>query len=485
MTDSTLILPPGERILDASGNPVSGGTLYFYTAGTTTPLTVYSNSGLTVSLGTSVATDSGGYPSASSVRTLIYTGTAAYKIVCQDALAATLWTHDNIRGALDTSIFITSAASVVTYTVSSVSTGGTWVVADVTGKVFAADPSSASFTRTLPTAASSIGVPFDVKHVGSANIVTLLAQGADKIIVNGTDTARKALLLRAKGDSVRLISDGADFQAFFSAAQFGPRDFAVEDLRTAPAGSPVTGGFYLLNGAPSGAFTSTTPACAANDVVMYDGQSNYQIFRPFTDCGWTAFDKATNTEYIYRDTGWVALSTRALEGVVAALGYTPQRGITIGTEVATTSGTSIDFTGIPAGVKRVTVMFDGVSTSGTSTPIIQLGDSGGVETAGYVSSGVRLVTSGVNTGDFTTGFGVYDNTQWLAANTLYGSFVFSLEDSANNVWAGSFVGRASSTLACLGAGTKATSAVLDRVRITTVVGTDTFDAGAVNISYEF
>jgi hypothetical protein len=306
MTDSVLIFPPGERILDASGNPVSGGTLYFYVAGTSTPLTVYSNSGLSVSLGTSVATDSGGYPSASSVRTLIYTGTAAYKIVCQDALAATLWTHDNIRGALDTSIFITSAASVVTYTVSSVSTGGTWVVADVTGKVFAADPSSASFTRTLPTAASAIGVPFDVKHVGSANIVTLLTQGSDKVVVNGTDTARKALLLRAKGDSVRLISDGVNFQAFFNASQFGPRDFAVEDLRTAPAGSPVTGGFYLLNGAPSGAFTSTTPACAANDVVMYDGQSNYAIFRPFTDCGWVVFDKSTNINYQYRDSAWVS-----------------------------------------------------------------------------------------------------------------------------------------------------------------------------------
>lgn len=202
---------------------------------------------------------------------------------------------------------------------------------------------------------------------------------------------------------------------------------------------------------------------------------------------------ATKGDILVRDTSaWARLAAGTATHVLTAngAGALPSyqaptaTGITIATEQASTSGTSIDFTGIPAGTKRITVMFDGVSTSGTSTPIIQLGDSGGVETSGYTSSGVRLVTSGVNTGDFTTGFGVYDNTQWLAANALYGSFVFSLEDSANNVWAGMFVGRASSTLACLGAGTKATSATLDRVRITTVVGTDTFDAGAINISYE-
>ena len=45
--------------------------------------------------------------------------------------------------------------------------------------------------------------------------------------------------------------------------------------------------------------------------------------------------------------------------------------ITAGTAVASTSGTSIDFTGIPSWVKRITVMFNGVSTNGTSNIQIQ------------------------------------------------------------------------------------------------------------------
>jgi len=55
-------------------------------------------------------------------------------------------------------------------------------------------------------------------------------------------------------------------------------------------------------------------------------------------------------------------------------------GITSGTAVASTSGTSIDFTGIPSWVKRITVMFDVVSTNGSAIILIQLGDSGGIET---------------------------------------------------------------------------------------------------------
>ena len=62
MTDSVQIFPPGFRIPDTAGNPLPGAILYFYDAGTTTPKTVYSNSGLSTSLGTAVTADSAGYP---------------------------------------------------------------------------------------------------------------------------------------------------------------------------------------------------------------------------------------------------------------------------------------------------------------------------------------------------------------------------------------------------------------------------------------
>jgi hypothetical protein len=151
--------------------------------------------------------------------------------------------------------------------------------------------------------------------------------------------------------------------------------------------------------------------------------------------------------------------------------------------VVTTSGTSHDFTGIPAWVKRITIMIAGLSTSGTSNPIIQIGDSGGIEATNYASSGgVITGTPSVATKNFTTGFGIYSNN---AAYVLHGSIVLSLLDASTNTWVCNGQTCLSNTnITQLICGSKSLSATLDRVRITTENGTDTFDAGTINIMYE-
>jgi hypothetical protein len=152
-----------------------------------------------------------------------------------------------------------------------------------------------------------------------------------------------------------------------------------------------------------------------------------------------------------------------------------------GTAVASTSGTSIDFTGIPSWVKRVTVMFDSVSTNGTSVKQIQIGDSGGIETTGYLGTSVQLTDgSSVNAAVFTTGYGIRSA---IAADVLNGSVIIS--NVTGNVWAAQgSITDSSRAAGYLVAGAKTLSDVLDRVRITTVNGTDTFDAGSINILYE-
>ena len=152
--------------------------------------------------------------------------------------------------------------------------------------------------------------------------------------------------------------------------------------------------------------------------------------------------------------------------------------VTVGTSQATTSGTSIDFTSIPSGVKRIVMMLNGVSISGTANLRIQLGDSGGVETSGYSGS----VSAGAGVSNFTSGF---DLDFASASAVVYGQIIFSLCD-ASNTWiaSGLFVSPATSSSGRSLAGVKQTSATLDRVRLTTSNGTDTFDAGAVNIQYE-
>jgi hypothetical protein len=152
-----------------------------------------------------------------------------------------------------------------------------------------------------------------------------------------------------------------------------------------------------------------------------------------------------------------------------------------GTAVASTSGTSIDFTSIPSWVKRVTIMLDAVSTNGSSNWLFQLGDSGGIENTGYISVGTFLGSS-VGGTNYTTGFGLP-----ISSSSHVGQGLILLSNLNGNVWTanGSFAGSGGgSGFIYSTSGAKTLSATLDRIRITTVNGTDTFDAGSINILYE-
>lgn len=167
---------------------------------------------------------------------------------------------------------------------------------------------------------------------------------------------------------------------------------------------------------------------------------------------------------------------RMNSGATAPEWATPA-GITIATEQATTSGTSIDFTGIPSTAKRITVMFKDVSTNGSSKKIIQLGDSGGAETTGYTGA------SSLAAGAWSSGARLQGGGTDAAGDSYGGTTVCTLENASTNTWTITVLGQTGGAVH-YGAGYKATSATLDRVRLTTENGTDAFDAGAVSISYE-
>jgi hypothetical protein len=157
--------------------------------------------------------------------------------------------------------------------------------------------------------------------------------------------------------------------------------------------------------------------------------------------------------------------------------------IASGTSVSA-SGTSVDFTSLPTGVKRITIMFNGISTNGSSNILVQLGDSGGIENTSYIAisaySGGTNLAAGANA---TTGFLV--NVGASSATTFYGSMTLCLQTGTTWVASHTFgIVQGAAYFSVHGGGTKALSATLDRVRITTVNGTDTFDAGTVNILWE-
>lgn len=153
----------------------------------------------------------------------------------------------------------------------------------------------------------------------------------------------------------------------------------------------------------------------------------------------------------------------------------------LGTSVNSTSGTAIDFTGIPSWVKKITIMFEGVSTSGSSPIILQIGDNGGIETTSYLSSGTSLANS-LATSSYTTGFGIGQITS-LSSFVRHGTI--NLYNLVSNVWiANGAFAQSDVAQMLIGAGSKMLSESLNMVRITTLNGTDTFDAGKISIIYE-
>ena len=147
--------------------------------------------------------------------------------------------------------------------------------------------------------------------------------------------------------------------------------------------------------------------------------------------------------------------------------------------VSASGQTAIDFTGIPAWVNRVAVIFSGLSTSGTSDVLVQLGDSGGIETTGYTATQGAIEGGAVGVATSTAGFPL---TLAASSNTLSG--IVTVARQAGDAWVAAGTVKRSGTGLLLPAGDKTLSGALTQLRITAANGTDTFDAGSVAISWE-
>lgn len=197
--------------------------------------------------------------------------------------------------------------------------------------------------------------------------------------------------------------------------------------------------------------------------------------------------KDSSVSYVKVDPNAVATRTQILSATASKLvdaatlnSVLPK----IGTPI-TASGTSVDFTSIPAGVRKVTVTLSGLSTNGTSDLLIQIGDSGGIENSGYSSSYIYANSAGgAGSTNSTAGFIVFTST---AGAVISGAITLFLHNSGSFTWSASgFTSNidGATIRGCSCAGAKSLSAELDRVRVTTVGGVNTFDAGSINIMYE-
>jgi hypothetical protein len=148
----------------------------------------------------------------------------------------------------------------------------------------------------------------------------------------------------------------------------------------------------------------------------------------------------------------------------------------------TASGTSVDFTGIPSWVKRITVGAYGLSTNGTSSSIIRLGGAAnGIITSGYFGLISYMTGSAATTGVSTNGLYVSVST---AAGIVYGSATLTKIVENKWVWSGVYGRDDTTDLMNVVSGAVELAEPLTTIRLTTFSGTEIFDAGTINILYE-
>lgn len=299
MTDYAF--PPGFRATDANDNPLSGGTMRFFAAGTSTPKAVYSDTGRSVSLGTQVNINSAGVPvSGSNVPILIYYGTGSYKYELYDSNGVLVpgMGFDNIAGYVEP----VDPVSVAIPELPVQSRTTTFnVTSDDRANLFNCNPTGGSFAVFLPSAVS-VGNGFAVgfKHNGTANsvsIVTTLAQ-----VIRGRKNTT-SLVLANQGDIAWLLSDGSDWSVI-GADREPPEYFIVLDRLTTPPVSPDGGARYLINGNPAGAWS--TLGFSENDIAEADGNGSWVRYIPSD--GWMAYDQDENILLQYRGSSWIALT---------------------------------------------------------------------------------------------------------------------------------------------------------------------------------
>ena len=234
-------------------------------------------------------------------------------------------------------------------------------------------------------------------------------------------------------------------------------------------------GNLTLNGATSGQITLAPTAVAGTNTLTLPAATGTLIYG--TQPSGTIVG-TTDTQTLTNKT----LTSPTITG--ASMSSMASSVITSGTAQASTSGTSITFTGIPSWAKRVTVMFFNVSTSGTSGYKMLLGTASGFETTGYL--GNNDTSSGSDATNLSTAFTLTPSTALSAASVIQGRVQFAL--ITGNTWVGvSQLGRSDATgtgASFYTSGSKALSAVLTQLQISTGNGTDTFDAGTINILYE-
>lgn len=279
---------------------------------------------------------------------------------------------------------------------------------------------------------------------------------------------------------------------------FPDKDGTLAMTSELPSASTLSAssGTYSIAGSTTLTVTITAHNLVVDDVVYLNFTSGdavdgyYTVVtvptaNTFTVTHGTSITSSGNVTGYYSNVGLIAIAStdETLVGTNTNRAVTPAGVAAVisasfvrGTSQASTSGTEINFTGIPSTVKRITVLFNEVSLSGNDRIVLQLGDAGGIETTGYTGNASDTANIALNSTFF--------NITATGNNAYIFSGSISLFNFNGNTWIESgLVSASSSVNTSTSGGSKTLSDVLTQLRITRS-GTNTFDAGAINIMYE-
>ena len=487
---ANLFHSPTFALPDSNGDPISGQKLNFYETGTTNRADTFTDNALSVAHANPVVADGAGRFAA------IYLQSISYKVVWTDADDVVLKTWDPVNGTFDVSgdDYTPSQQSPADMTVK-VSAGRFF---DLVSRTFVTNAVQTSSLIVAPVTNPRIDLVHIDRRTGVIGVVTgteaaspvvpavpagglpvaevALAVGVTEII-DSLITDIRELAVLGTGNVIQ-VNTGADAgavplnaQAFVDVASATTTDIGAATSHNVriTGTTTITG----LGTVASGLRRKVRFAAALT--LTHNGTS---LILPGTANITTAANDSG--EFISLGSGnWLCLNYKKADGTAVV-------SITLETEQATTSGETVDFTGIASGVTRITVQLAGVSTSGTSGIQVVLGDSSGFETSGYSGVVARLAAAGAGVVVLSTGFDISDPSAWAAGDAVYGTVTLTLEDSANFSWVASvnIGGVTVNDFVASGGGIKSLSGVLTQVRLKTTNGSDVFDAGAVNILVE-
>lgn len=331
------------------------------------------------------------------------------------------------------------------------------------------------------TEATIVGTDFDTEF---DNVATMSATKANKV---GTITVGTLATLTSTGD----LADGGVVPSAYIKTVLDDADAgAAKDtllLSTSVTITPASDADVTL---------SSTQATYGR-LILVDGSwaSGHNIIVPTNQRRYWVDNTAGTYDAVVKTSGGTGITVPAgyarvvvCDGtnVINPLDYYDQLfqggAVTSTATQALTSGTTKDFT-IPTWAKVIKIAISGMSTNGTSGIELTIGDSGGIETTGYLGSIVRTGAATLATANHPTdAFTIVNDL--AAADILHGIVTLSLVDAATFTWAieGNLSESNASTFFSF-AGSKALSAALTTVRLQTTNGTDTFDAGSAVATY--